>query len=89
MSRRFQGIQATASCLVVSVSVNVSKRNLLTLRVLIQDKKQSDEKPRTAEMWPGELTKLFRGKISKLEYIYIGIHNTSSNSLHKIKNVIL
>jgi hypothetical protein len=43
------------------------KEEILTLRVLIQDKKQSDEQPRTAEMWPDEIIKPFRGKMSKLE----------------------
>jgi hypothetical protein len=28
------------------------KEEILTLRVLIYDKKQNDEQPRTAEMWP-------------------------------------
>jgi hypothetical protein len=43
------------------------KEVMLTLRVVIQDEKQNDEKPRTAELWPDELTNLFRGKISTLK----------------------
>ena len=72
------------------------KEEILTPRILIQDKKQSDEQPRTADMWPDELNKLFRGKISKFgererereREREKGIYNTSNNSFHKIKNVI-
>jgi len=42
------------------------KGEILALRVFIQDKKQSDEQPRTAEMWPDGLIKLFRGKNFKI-----------------------
>ena len=67
------------------------KEEILTLLVLIQDGKKSDEQQSTAELWPDELTKLFRGKISKLEKIKIKKYwnlRTSNNSFHKIKSVI-